>query len=328
MSLASIQRIISVEKHPQADLLDVVQVLGYRAIVKRDQWKVGELCVFIEPDTVLPDAPWSAFYRAKGNRIKAIRLRQVWSFGVVESISNVGYAGPVEDGLDISEGIGVFKYEAPQPQDLSVSGPYGMGIPKTDETKIQSLLPSDVPYGQLVDIGLKVDGQSFSAFVKINEDGTVERGVGGRSFVFKSDVDNNYTKNERHYGVLDKLEAFCRAEKVNLCLRGESYGVGIQAFEHNPHSKLPVNLAFFSVWLIDERRYARKGEKYYVFNVAPALGLPTVPLLEKDVVLTPEIVHKYDEGIDKIDGKPFEGVVVQHATGSFKIINKHFDSKK
>lgn len=342
MSLASIQRIVSVEKHPGADLLDIAQVLNYRAIVKRDQWKTGELCVFIEPDSVLPQVPWSVFYRSKSNRVKAVKLRGEWSFGIIESVAAVGYTGPVEEGLDITEALGVIKYEAPQPQDLNAAGPFGYGIPRTDESRWNGL--RDLPWSALVDVTLKVDGQSWSAFVKLDHqltgfgitthglepEGTlkIERGVGGRSFLYQLDCDNNYTRNERQYGVLDKLEAFCRAKGVSLCLRGESYGVGIQKFAINPHAKLPVALAFYSTWLIDERRYARKGDPYYIFDIAPAMGLPTVPVLERDVPLTRELIARYEEGLETIDGRPFEGVVINWAGGSFKIINRPYDSLK
>jgi len=58
------------------------------------------------------------------------------------------------------------------------------------------------------------------------------------------------------------------------------------------------------------------------------MELPTVPVLEKDVILTRELIAKYDEGIETIDGQPFEGVVINWRGGSFKVINKHYDSKK
>jgi hypothetical protein len=45
-------------------------------------------------------------------------------------------------------------------------------------------------------------------------------------------------------------------------------------------------------------------------------------------VLTPEHIQKYSAEIDKIDGKAFEGVVVKHAGGSFKIINLQYDERK
>lgn len=83
MKLASIEKILSVEKHPNADSLSIVKVLGYQAITKLDQYKVGDLCVFIQPDTILPDAEWSKPFKAKSNRIKAIKLRNLWSMGVV-----------------------------------------------------------------------------------------------------------------------------------------------------------------------------------------------------------------------------------------------------
>lgn len=327
MKLASIQPILSVEKHPNADLLDVVQVLGYKAIVKRDQWKVGDLCIFIEPDSVLPEVPWSAFYRAKSGRVKAIRLRNVWSFGIVESAAVTGYTGPMEPNLDVTEALGITKFEPPAPQDLNASGPYGFGIPKTDEDRYQSIA-DEIPWGAVVDVTLKVDGQSFTALRKKNEDGSVVLEVGGRTFLYKLDCDNNYTRNAKNHQILEKLAAFCEENNVNLAIRGESYGQGIQKFGHNPHSKKPLGLALFSTWLIDERQYARKGHPFYIFDLAPKLGLPTVPVLEKDVVLTPELIKKYAEELVTINGEMFEGVVIQHKEGSFKIISLHYDSKK
>ncbi|NJO62866.1 MAG: hypothetical protein HC836_32990 [Richelia sp. RM2_1_2] len=84
----------------------------------------------------------------------------------------------------------------------------------------------------------------------------------------------------------------------------------------------------FSVYMIETRRYARKGHPLYFRNLAKELDLPVVDLVEENVILTPEIIHKYSEGIDKLNGRSFEGVVVKHANGSFKIINKEYDSKK
>lgn len=325
--LASIQRIVSVEKHPNADLLSICTVLNYQCITKLDQYKPGELIAFIEPDTVLPQAPWSVFYRSKSNRVKAVRLRNVWSEGVIESLANIGYTGPVEEGLDIAEAIGVTKYEAPMPQDLNAAGPYGFGIPKTDESRWNSV--RDLPWGELVDVTLKVDGQSWSAIAAhghVAEDGVLA--IGGRSFLYQRDTINNYTKNEQQYDVLNKLDAFCRAKGVSLCIRGESYGAGINKSAPNMHAKQPLSLAFYSTWLIDERRYARKGDPFYIFDIAPQMGLPTVPVLEKDVPLTRELIKKYAEDLKEINGQPFEGVVLNWKNGSCKVLSKDYDSKK
>jgi hypothetical protein len=43
MKLASIEKIKSIEEHPNADKLEIATVLGYKAIVLKDIYKVDEL---------------------------------------------------------------------------------------------------------------------------------------------------------------------------------------------------------------------------------------------------------------------------------------------
>lgn len=333
MKIASSEKIHTVTKHPNADALDIVGVLGYKAIVKRDQYKVGDLIVFIQPDTVLPDAPWAAFYKSKSSRVKAVKLRGEWSMGIVESIVNVfGFDRICAEGEEISAEIGVVKYDPPAPADLSAKGLLPYGIPKTDEERYQNLGPNEIPFGTKVDVTLKIDGQSWTAYAKLQEDGSVLTGICGRTLEFKEGVSNNYTALDKKYGILERLVQYAKTHKVSIAIRGESYGQGIQAFKLNPHSSLSKDLAIFSVYLIDEHRYARKGEKFYFVNVAADLGLPTVPVLEQDVVITPELIQKYDEELKEINGKPFEGVVINVEdpayVRSFKVINKYYDSNK
>ena len=45
-----------VEKHPDADALDISTVLGdYPVITKRDEYKVGDLTGYLPIDTIVPD---------------------------------------------------------------------------------------------------------------------------------------------------------------------------------------------------------------------------------------------------------------------------------
>lgn len=329
--LAQILSITKIRPHPNADLLEIAQVLGWEAIVKKGEYKEGDIIAFLFPDASLPDKPCFSFYNSKSNRIKTIKLRGFMSQGIVENLEKIGYSGPIEIGKDIHEELGITKWEAPQPQDLSAAGVYGFGIPKTDESNYQNF--RDLPYGEICDVTLKIDGQSWSALCKLGLDESnmpilEAAAIGGRSFLFKENVENNYKTNEKKYNVLKKLSEYCMNNNISLCIRGEQYGLGIQKGDHNPHSKLPLNLAFFSTWLIDSRQYATKGHPLYIFDLAPKLGLPTVPVLEKDVVLTPELIKKYDSELTKVNGVPFEGVVINWKGGSFKVINKDYDSKK
>lgn len=159
MKLASIETIKTIEKHPNADALDIATVLGYRCIVARDSFSPGEKIVLIQPDTVLPDEPWAEMFRKRSNRVKACRLRGEWSFGIVMPISTwpalVAY-GDIVAGTEVSEIIGVTKYEPPAPQDLSAAGYLPRGLPKTDEERWQNI--EALPYGEVCDITLKIDG--------------------------------------------------------------------------------------------------------------------------------------------------------------------------
>ena len=67
-----------IERHPNADSLDLVRIYGFTAIVRLGQFKPGDLAVYIEPDYVVPDNEQFAFLKGK-TRIRAMKLRGVWS---------------------------------------------------------------------------------------------------------------------------------------------------------------------------------------------------------------------------------------------------------
>ena len=86
-NLATIQRVRNVRHHPNADALDLVQVLGWQVVTKRDEYKSEDLCVYVVIDTVLPEKPEFEFLRNKHFRIKPIRLRGEESAGICFPLS-------------------------------------------------------------------------------------------------------------------------------------------------------------------------------------------------------------------------------------------------
>ena len=353
--IASIERLISVEPHPNADRLDLVKVLGYQCVSEKGLHKAGDLIVYIQPDSILPeDAEWAEGFRKYApSRIKCVKLRGLFSEGILVKLSSVeNILTDLDEGMEVSKALGVKHYEPPTPNDLSAKGSLPFSIPRTDEQRFENMV-SSVPIGEIVDVTLKVDGQSWSAYYDIDTDSF---GVLGRTMEYKLGCGNNYTAQVDRYNIQEKLTKYCKENNVSLCIRGESYGNGIQTHGNNPHGQLPKGLAIFSVYLIKEHRYARIGDKFYFENVCKELDIPSVPIIEKSVVLTQELIDKYSTVIDKINGKPFEGVVINHAaytidkpiqtielpdgslrevggikqfnTGSFKIINKAYDTRK
>lgn len=322
MKLASIEIITDIQSHPNADKLELAKVMGFVCIVKKGEFSVGEKIVFVQPDTVLPDDEWAKVFKAKSNRVKAIRLRGTWSEGIILSRQTLNLQGLETEGLEVSSGLGITKYEAPVPQDLQAKGGLPFGLPITDEERYQNIDP--MPYGAIVDVTLKRDGKSWTAYA-IKENTYWFAGICGRRLEYKLDAANDYTQFQD--ALLALRDAAFTAGK-SLVIRGEITGQGVQSFAHNPHCQGPKTLRIFSVYLPDERKYAGKNDPFYYRVLAPKLNLATVELLEENVVLTPELIKKYAEDLEVVDGQPFEGVVIKGDDFSFKVINRHYDSKK
>ncbi len=329
MKLATLEQIVSVYPHPNADKLELCKVLGYQCVVPKGAYKNGDLVVFVQPDTVLPDDEWAAeFKKYSPKRVKAIRLRSEWSEGIIVPLASVQpLIGELPTiGTELSELLHVSKYVFAPPADmekqyLEMLGELPFSMPKTDEERFENL--EKLPFGDLVDISLKIDGQSCTIYYHLEED---RFGVCGRNYEYKLESENNYTAQALL--IKDKLIEFCKVNKVSLALRGENYGIGIQRGAHNPYSFLPKGFACFNVYNLSERRYERKGSPLYFAQLCPQIGVETVPLVEKDVPLTEVLLKKYSVDLKQLNNQKFEGVVVKHANFSFKIINKHYDSEK
>lgn len=110
-------RLGKVEKHPNADALDITYVHGengYPCIVKKDSFKEGDLAVYIPIETTLPDRPEFAFLSASEHRrLKAKKLRGFFSMGLVIPVpSDIPDA---VEGMDVAERLGITKFEPKQP---------------------------------------------------------------------------------------------------------------------------------------------------------------------------------------------------------------------
>jgi RNA ligase (TIGR02306 family) len=186
----------------------------------------------------------------------------------------------------------------------------------------------NLPFGEDVMVTLKVDGSSATYYCrKDRQTNEWHTGICSRSLEMKPECSNNYTRINAKYNILDKLLAYCKQHDVSLALRGEIYGNSIQSHAANPHSKLPLDFAAFNVYNFDTFSYENYESKHYYEDVCKEIGVPIVPNIGGQM-LTPDLIKWYAEDISEIDGKPFEGVVIKHKSGSFKILNLHYDSIK
>jgi RNA ligase (TIGR02306 family) len=161
--LASIQKIKSLEPIEGADAIEKATVLGWQLAVKKGEFKVGDLAVYCEIDSLLPDRPEFAFLKPRGMRIRTIRLRGQVSQGICFPLSILPEDIEPQEDMDVTEILGITKYEPPIPAYLSgkVKGKFPSFIPKTDETRVQVLQKVlDKYQGISCYVSEKLDGSS------------------------------------------------------------------------------------------------------------------------------------------------------------------------
>ncbi len=110
--LASIEKIIDIKPIEGADAIELAFVLGWQVVVKKGEFKIGDLCVYIQIDTVVPDKPEFEFLRERNFRVRTIKLRKQLSQGIIFPDTLVPRFNRFE-GEDVTEILGIKKYEKP-----------------------------------------------------------------------------------------------------------------------------------------------------------------------------------------------------------------------
>lgn len=215
--LVSIQRIDRIDPMVGADVIAKARVMGWDVVVKKDELRTGDACVFFEIDSVLPEGrPWAEFMRPRGFRLKTVRLRGVLSQGLALPVSILeGDVPPV--GTDVRERLGVTKFEPSVPIGGEVAGPFPARVPKTDEIRLQSALGVlDEMRGLSFAITTKLDGTSTTFHV--GDDGAL------------SACSRNWTLRPSDAAPWRIAERYRLAEVIprEMAVQGELCGPGIQ----------------------------------------------------------------------------------------------------
>jgi len=325
--LASIQKIISHEIHPNADNLDIIKVLGWQIVTRRNDFKLNDLVVFCRVDSLLPVKPEFEFLRVssfrkmhtgeEGFRIKTVKLRQFVSQGIIFPLSilnglkyeNDTRENPIyefNEGDDVTQLIGVKKWEIYIPECLAgeVWGRRPMWVPQTDEIRVQSAPKViDEFKGKEVYISTKMDGTSCSIYQYSMTDRNF--GVCSRNLDMKESDKLAYWKIAKKYDLENKLKALGQ----DIVIQGEICGSGIQ--------KNRMDLKELDFFVFDI--YNSLTQKYYdlddMLKTTYKLGLRTVPI---DKICTFDFT--LEQLLDMAKGKYIgtsnnrEGIVIRPTT--------------
>ncbi len=302
MKLASIERIRALHPIANADKIEVAEVLGYRAVVQKGVFQTGDLCVFHFPDTIVnKDDPKYAFLAKQNFRIKTMKLRGVYSQGLVMPVSLISdkygdsaARSVLSEGHDVSDVVKSVKYEKPAPQSLDALGHFPSFIPKTDEPNMQSQPEIMAALnGSLGYWSAKYDGCSGTFYHKGDH-----FGVCSRNLELK-DGNNAFWNMARKYN-LANLPLGGR----NIAIQAEVYGPNIQG---NKMGAAENKMAVFNIFDIDAQKYLDVTE---MKSLCEQWGLPMVKIIWSGKFdCTLEQAQEMANNLTYDNGAPAEGMV-------------------
>ena len=329
--LASIRIISDIQPIEGADMIELSIVDGWKVVVAKNVGhKVGDMVIYCEIDSFLPIKDEFEFLRKtsykkmsdgmEGFRLNTIKMRGQVSQGLILPMSVVEYTNvQFEVGMDVTNLLGITKYEPPIPAELSgkVKGLFPSFLRKTDEERVQNLTKE---YGQYKLLGRKfyvtekLDGSSATFYYK---DGVF--GVCSRNLELLETEGNTFWKVARELDLENKMKDF----GINISLQGELIGEGIQG---NPYKIKGQTVKFFNLFDIDLQVYHSLSHLDRALGI---MGLKMVPIVDEFFKLpeTIETLLKYADNKSILNPKfNREGVVIRSndRTISFKVISNKF----
>ena len=358
--LASVQKVKAITPIEGADRIEVVQVLNWDCVASKGQYHVGDLVIYFEIDSLLPDIPAFEFLKksawsqklnkykisthkfrnqiSQGLIMPITQLREIYNAINGTSISSIDY----DEGDDLTALLKIEKYEPPVS-----NGPLGeiinheWYVPKTDEERIQvcaeNVLPEYIKREQNEwYASIKLDGTSCTA--GLFDDAFL---IGGRTQWYKDE--NMYTTTVKKYGDLEaKAREYLDATGVYVVFQGELCGPGIQSNRLGLKEK---EWFIFNVFVSTTGKYDsyEKLDLIGMLAVCENFGLKHVPIIDDEYKFsfngysnTDEIVNGLLSYVDNFKYRTYfedaspnqvaEGLVfrLNDMTNSFKVVSNKF----
>lgn len=349
--LASIQKIESIAPINGRDRIVLAVVEGWQVIVRKDEYRPGDLTVFVEPDAILPERPEFEFLRPKKFRIKTMKMGGVLSQGICFPLDILpSRKGGYEIGTDVTDLLGIRKYE-PYEDTPGVNAdkrrnPFRdflfrhyitrwlgrlifcgtkrerRGFPdfvaKTDEERIQNL-PSLLTNKDIHYVAReKIDGTSGTFFLK-RHGHRFEFGVCSRNMRLDVPDGSVYWAVANKYNIRHVLKALI-GDKEWVCIQGECIGPKVQG---NKYKATEPALYCFNLIYPDGKVPCFEAER----RVAE-LGLEWAPLVVADYALPDDVndVLAFATGKSALMDGLREGIVFRNYEKgiSFKAVSPDF----
>jgi RNA ligase (TIGR02306 family) len=350
-SVCYVSKIDEIMEIPGADNIEQARIGGWNCIVKKGDYKIGDLVVVATTDAVIPqklsDGLNVTNYLRKGGRVRTVKLRGVYSECLIIPIEFIPDKYRYE-GSDCMELMEIFKYEPPVKMVQLSSGkkiryhenpnflvyykfPNQKNVPDMfnalDVVQItRKIHGTNARFGIVKKTKLSFWDKAKKFFRLAAEwidydwvvgSHNVEKGSDSQGFYDRNvwfDVADQYNIKEKMWNYVKKLGK--NAVGSGIVVYGEIYGQGIQ--KGYDYGLTDIQFAGFDVMMDGEYMNTQSVERI----LRSSLDLPHVPILYTGY-WSKEEQDKYVFN-NMIEGTkvPHEGVVVKGITGERSRVSK------
>lgn len=295
--LVTIRRVADITPIPNKDRIVCATIDGWTIVVLRDQFNVGDPCVFFEPDCFLPtgDTRWQFLVDKKskefngqtGHVLRTIRMGGVYSNGFCLTMNDCPELSECVipdfgDQTDVTEVMGIVKYDPPEVfgRGAATKGNFPPFIPKTDEERIQNL--GRIVFDREPKVFTYTDGDGKEILVTREPENTDDTeyevtmkldgssltgfsfqdqvGVCSRNLELKLDEPGSTFVDMFHLMKFDEV----LPQIGDYAFQMELVGPGIQ---NNQEGFNEFHLFVFKVYSIRENRYLQPAERHEKYNL-------------------------------------------------------------
>jgi RNA ligase (TIGR02306 family) len=300
-------RVTGITKHPGADTLSMATIEGCPVIFGTEMFKEGDVAIYVPVDAVVPTTVPGTEFLGKHRRIKAKKLRGIFSMGLLLPIKGlfpitVEYSGnqyAPEDGTNVAEVLGITKYEEPEPifmQTGNCSAPKTTNAPPVYDVESFRKYHYLFEPGEEVYVSEKIHGTN-ARFVYW--DGQLHC---GSHKTWKTQDDNNlWWKVAKAYNLEERLK-----RDPGMILYGEIYG-RVQDL----HYGAKLNELFFRAFDVYHTGVGQWLSYLPFVCFCDELEIPRVPLLYKGPYLGFEDLAIFAEGQSTLAAHIKEGFVIK-----------------
>ncbi len=350
--LVSIRTISTISPIEGADKIEQVGVDGWVVVAQKGIHNVGDTVLYFEIDSFLPqtDTRFESFMKfgtrtfngVIGHRVKTVRLRGVYSQGIIMPLSEFPEIQEVDFDKCYAEAIGVVKWERSEETGVigDAKGSFPWFLRKSDQERIQNLYNklSNSELASQPFVGtLKMDGSSITVFYvegeKYNNQGW---GYCSRNQELKlpdplaEDYEFNkqgkFFQGARNSKLFDKTRELHERFGSYYAIQGELVGPGIQG---NFEKFDQYQVFAYNIFDIEKQEYV----DYATFEkMAYTVGLQICPVV---YVKTNILRRTLKEILDMADGPGElaayrEGIVWKQLNGKtqFKAISNKYLTKE